>query len=330
MDKEQVSAAPADREAWMMETERLIDVYTTAIYNNASCFGNSVTHRNREADARALLLLHLRTAAPAVQQDGWIAVNDRLPNDGETVLVYTPPMRGEEWRVDFDGRDDGIWVEHANCREHYMAVTGGKGCLDDGTPCVGPSEDAPYTHWKPITPPGESAGSAPDRCPHCDGTGDVHRADGEWLGACGCEGSAPAEPPEVVIHVVVNGHQRNITIRRDASLRALAINALIEAKVIDYDLSRWVVTTEAGEVLDQSRLVASIDPKATPLFIARTAGIVASSAPAEPAPAPAMVMLTEEETAELWKLRPHDERWEKAIQRAFAQKNGAAVKGEQE
>ena len=23
-------------------------------------------------------------------------------------------------------------------------------------------------------------------CPHCDGTGDVHRADGEWLGECHC------------------------------------------------------------------------------------------------------------------------------------------------
>ncbi len=23
-------------------------------------------------------------------------------------------------------------------------------------------------------------------CPTCDGTGDVHRADGEWLGVCDC------------------------------------------------------------------------------------------------------------------------------------------------
>lgn len=28
--------------------------------------------------------------------------------------------------------------------------------------------------------------SAPP-CRHCDGTGDVHRADGEWLGTCDCE-----------------------------------------------------------------------------------------------------------------------------------------------
>jgi len=26
-----------------------------------------------------------------------------------------------------------------------------------------------------------------ERCPYCDGTGDVHRTDGEWLGECDCE-----------------------------------------------------------------------------------------------------------------------------------------------
>lgn len=24
------------------------------------------------------------------------------------------------------------------------------------------------------------------RCPYCDGSGEVHRADGEWLGTCTC------------------------------------------------------------------------------------------------------------------------------------------------
>lgn len=28
-------------------------------------------------------------------------------------------------------------------------------------------------------------------CPHCDDTGDVHRADGEWLGSCGCKSPEP-------------------------------------------------------------------------------------------------------------------------------------------
>jgi len=26
------------------------------------------------------------------------------------------------------------------------------------------------------------------RCEHCDDTGNVHRADGEWLGSCDCQG----------------------------------------------------------------------------------------------------------------------------------------------
>lgn len=35
--------------------------------------------------------------------------------------------------------------------------------------------------------PAECGAIGPNaRCPYCDGTGDVHRADGEWLGACDC------------------------------------------------------------------------------------------------------------------------------------------------
>ena len=34
-----------------------------------------------------------------------------------------------------------------------------------------------------------------NRCPHCDGTGDVHRADGEWIGSCTCPaGAVQVEP----------------------------------------------------------------------------------------------------------------------------------------
>lgn len=32
----------------------------------------------------------------------------------------------------------------------------------------------------------EAALANAPRCEHCDGTGDVHRADGEWLGTCTC------------------------------------------------------------------------------------------------------------------------------------------------
>lgn len=33
-------------------------------------------------------------------------------------------------------------------------------------------------------------GPTASRCPHCDDTGDVHRADGEWLGSCDCKSGA--------------------------------------------------------------------------------------------------------------------------------------------
>lgn len=41
---------------------------------------------------------------------------------------------------------------------------------------------------------------AEPRCPHCDGSGDVHRADGEWLGTCTCpEGIGQDEPAETPV-----------------------------------------------------------------------------------------------------------------------------------
>jgi hypothetical protein len=39
-----------------------------------------------------------------------------------------------------------------------------------------------YMHG-PLDENGEDAVAA---CPYCDGTGDVHRADGEWLAVCDC------------------------------------------------------------------------------------------------------------------------------------------------
>lgn len=35
-----------------------------------------------------------------------------------------------------------------------------------------------------------TAQRAEGRCEYCDGTGDVHRADGEWMGACDCGAAA--------------------------------------------------------------------------------------------------------------------------------------------
>jgi len=43
-----------------------------------------------------------------------------------------------------------------------------------------------------LSPPASQP--ATERCPHCDDTGDVHRADGEWLGECDCSAKMGARP----------------------------------------------------------------------------------------------------------------------------------------
>lgn len=46
--------------------------------------------------------------------------------------------------------------------------------------------------------------AAPERCPYCDDTGDVHSIDGEWRGTCNCPAGRPltasptAQPSEPV------------------------------------------------------------------------------------------------------------------------------------
>jgi hypothetical protein len=37
------------------------------------------------------------------------------------------------------------------------------------------------------------------RCSYCDGSGDIHRADGEWMGECPCAKSVPAIPDGFVL-----------------------------------------------------------------------------------------------------------------------------------
>ena len=43
------------------------------------------------------------------------------------------------------------------------------------------------------------------RCPYCDGTGDVHRADGEWLGVC--EDCALLTLPSSPNHIGSQSHE---------------------------------------------------------------------------------------------------------------------------
>jgi hypothetical protein len=64
---------------------------------------------------------------------------------------------------------------------------------DGSSQTVGGERDAiQFTDWQPL-PAGPIAhkerSPTASRCPHCDDTGDVHRADGEWLGSCDCRSS---------------------------------------------------------------------------------------------------------------------------------------------
>lgn len=63
---------------------------------------------------------------------------------------------------------------------------------DDSWRCNGEAHYIPdyFMAWRPLV------GSA-SVCAYCDGTGDVHRADGEWMGSCGCDASAPSHQKRV-------------------------------------------------------------------------------------------------------------------------------------
>lgn len=86
---------------------------------------------------------------------GWVSVNDRLPDPGMLVLVYSPPQPGD-WpdsiRIEFDFIDpdsDGpFWHNHSEHYEHYCCVAKG----GSGVEWTGPSANASYTHWMPLPP----------------------------------------------------------------------------------------------------------------------------------------------------------------------------------
>lgn len=88
-------------------------------------------------------------ASPTLADAGWIKCSERMPPDYETVLVYSPPKDGESERIDFDWREEDAWACHFSSYEHFMAVGGSRAAGPDAT-CVGPDEEAPYTHWREL------------------------------------------------------------------------------------------------------------------------------------------------------------------------------------
>jgi hypothetical protein len=98
------------------------------------------------------LVTEALAALSASRQEGWISVDERLPEIGEAALVYTPPQP-EDWPdtvrigIDHISPDYEYWNDHAESYEHWCCVGKPEGS-------VGPKEKAPYTHWMPIpTPP---------------------------------------------------------------------------------------------------------------------------------------------------------------------------------
>ena len=86
----------------------------------------------------------------AAEVDDWVSVEERMPEVGMTVMVYSPPTK-HDWpdarRIDFDyldpDADEPRWFNHGEHYEHFC-------CVAKPEDSIGPSEEAPYTHWRPI------------------------------------------------------------------------------------------------------------------------------------------------------------------------------------
>ncbi|MFA7278930.1 MAG: hypothetical protein WC100_02440 [Sterolibacterium sp.] len=76
------------------------------------------------------------------------------------------------------------------------------------------------------------------RCPHCDGSGDVHRADGEWLGTCTCP-AGTAQAPAAFCH---DGQGRFDVCH--AKIKQVLIDAGLQKQVEHYTIPLYL---ESGD-----------------------------------------------------------------------------------
>lgn len=79
------------------------------------------------------------------KKEGWISVDERMPDEETACLVYTPEGKDEPPRIDLEYFCDGCWNVHNDHYEHFCCIA--KGGDENWT---GPSAKAPYTHWMPL------------------------------------------------------------------------------------------------------------------------------------------------------------------------------------
>ena len=143
--------------AWEIKCPSGVDGVCDVTYHWTNAVADYRNHGQPEATSREMVYRDEAEAAireaererDALRKDAApVPVNDRLPEEGELVLVYSPDGEGGE-RVDFDCIEEGDWAVHANNYDHFIAV-GGAGAAGPDCVCTGPAEDAPYTHWARI------------------------------------------------------------------------------------------------------------------------------------------------------------------------------------
>jgi len=77
-----------------------------------------------------------------VETNAWQPI-ETAPDDTLVVVGWLDPEDAEHpERHDFDYKEDGCWVRHADSYEHY--------CMVAPPESEGPKETAPYTHWMEV------------------------------------------------------------------------------------------------------------------------------------------------------------------------------------
>lgn len=103
------------------------------------------TQRTEKAIAAADKALMMARMAEFEKKQQWISVKDRLPAPEVLVMVYVPETKHSEAHINFDyidpnDDDHASWYGHNEHYEHFCVVAKPEGS-------IGPSADAPYTHW---------------------------------------------------------------------------------------------------------------------------------------------------------------------------------------